>query len=171
MPKPCVDPDVAAIRAFNRLHTRKIGVVDGIASSPFSLAEDRNPRQSQHGFGAIRPDLWLPGVVPMGTAAEVAFFDRPRIAVAGWVHLVSANLLVQASFDRGLFSHAVLPRGTCWHICTRMREAKRRRFSERALSSCLSLLLADVTRPGASVKQRPSVLQRRAKTQVPDCRQ
>src|SRR5215467_12432284 len=41
MTKPCVDPDVAAIRAFNRLYTRKIGVVDGIASSPFSLAEAR----------------------------------------------------------------------------------------------------------------------------------
>src|SRR5262249_13534489 len=41
MPKPCVDPDVAAIRAFNRLYTRKIGVVDGIASSPFSLAAAR----------------------------------------------------------------------------------------------------------------------------------
>jgi len=32
-------------------------------------------------------------------------------------HLVSAHLLVQDSFDRGLFSHAVLRRGTCWHIC------------------------------------------------------
>src|SRR5215475_8444387 len=41
MPKPCVDPDVVAIRAFNRLYTRKIGVVGGIASSPFSLAEAR----------------------------------------------------------------------------------------------------------------------------------
>src|SRR5215470_3498557 len=41
MPKPCVDPDVAAIRAFNRLYTRKIGVIDGIASSPFSLAAAR----------------------------------------------------------------------------------------------------------------------------------
>jgi DNA-binding MarR family transcriptional regulator len=41
MPKLCVDPDVVAIRAFNRLYTRKIGVVDGIASSPFSLAEAR----------------------------------------------------------------------------------------------------------------------------------
>jgi hypothetical protein len=123
---------------------------------------DRHPRQSRHGFGAVRPDLWLPGAVPMGCAAEVAFFDWPRIAVAGWVQLVGPNLLVQDSFDRGLFSHAVLPRGTCWHICTRMREAKRRRFSEAALSSCLSLLLADVTRSGASIKQRLSVLQRRA---------
>lgn len=41
MPKPGLDPEVAAIRAFNRLYTRKIGVVDGIASSPFSLAEAR----------------------------------------------------------------------------------------------------------------------------------
>jgi len=32
---------VSAIRAFNRFYTRKIGVVDGVASSPFSLAEAR----------------------------------------------------------------------------------------------------------------------------------
>ena len=32
---------VRAIRSFNRFYTRKIGVVDGMASSPFSLAEAR----------------------------------------------------------------------------------------------------------------------------------
>src|SRR6516162_3538922 len=32
---------VSAIRAFNRFYTRKIGVIDGIASRPFSLAEAR----------------------------------------------------------------------------------------------------------------------------------
>src|SRR5215831_576249 len=36
-----VDPQVDAIRGFNRFYTRKIGVVDGIASSPCSLAEAR----------------------------------------------------------------------------------------------------------------------------------
>jgi DNA-binding MarR family transcriptional regulator/GNAT superfamily N-acetyltransferase len=36
-----VDVQVSAIRAFNRFYTRKIGVVDGIASRPFSLAEAR----------------------------------------------------------------------------------------------------------------------------------
>jgi DNA-binding MarR family transcriptional regulator/N-acetylglutamate synthase-like GNAT family acetyltransferase len=36
-----IDRHVAAIRAFNRFYTRKIGVVDGMASSPFSLAEAR----------------------------------------------------------------------------------------------------------------------------------
>ena len=36
-----VDKQVSAIRAFNRFYTRKIGVVDGMASSPFSLAEAR----------------------------------------------------------------------------------------------------------------------------------
>ncbi len=41
MLKPDVDPQVAAIRAFNRFYTRKIGVVDEVASSPFSLAEAR----------------------------------------------------------------------------------------------------------------------------------
>src|SRR5215472_2585334 len=41
MLEPGVDKQVRAIRAFNRFYTRKIGVVDGIASSPFSLAEAR----------------------------------------------------------------------------------------------------------------------------------
>lgn len=35
------DLQVSAIRAFNRFYTRKIGVVGGLASSPFSLAEAR----------------------------------------------------------------------------------------------------------------------------------
>jgi DNA-binding MarR family transcriptional regulator/GNAT superfamily N-acetyltransferase len=35
------DPHVNAIRAFNRFYTRKIGVLDGMASRPFSLAEAR----------------------------------------------------------------------------------------------------------------------------------
>src|SRR6516165_7771469 len=41
MPAHSVGPEVAAIRGFNRFYTRKIGVVDGTASSPFSLAEAR----------------------------------------------------------------------------------------------------------------------------------
>jgi DNA-binding MarR family transcriptional regulator/GNAT superfamily N-acetyltransferase len=41
MPESTIDVQVSAIRAFNRFYTRKIGVVDGIASSPFSLAEAR----------------------------------------------------------------------------------------------------------------------------------
>lgn len=41
MSRPGIDGQVKAIRAFNRFYTRKIGVVDGMASSPFSLAEAR----------------------------------------------------------------------------------------------------------------------------------
>ena len=41
MPEQGVDPHVDVIRAFNRFYTRKIGVIDGTASSPFSLAEAR----------------------------------------------------------------------------------------------------------------------------------
>jgi DNA-binding MarR family transcriptional regulator/GNAT superfamily N-acetyltransferase len=41
MPEQSITAQVSAIRAFNRFYTRKIGVVDGIASSPFSLAEAR----------------------------------------------------------------------------------------------------------------------------------
>lgn len=33
--------EISAVRAFNRFYTRKIGVLDGMASSPFSLAEAR----------------------------------------------------------------------------------------------------------------------------------
>jgi len=36
-----VHKQVNALRAFNRFYTRKIGVLDGMASSPFSLAEAR----------------------------------------------------------------------------------------------------------------------------------
>jgi DNA-binding MarR family transcriptional regulator/N-acetylglutamate synthase-like GNAT family acetyltransferase len=41
MPNNDAEPHVSEIRAFNRFYTRKIGVVDGMASSPFSLAEAR----------------------------------------------------------------------------------------------------------------------------------
>src|SRR6516165_7019623 len=41
MPAHSVGPEVAAIRGFNRFYTRQIGVIDGTASSPFSLAEAR----------------------------------------------------------------------------------------------------------------------------------
>ena len=41
MPDATLDPQVSTVRAFNRFYTRRIGVVDGIASSPFSLAEAR----------------------------------------------------------------------------------------------------------------------------------
>jgi DNA-binding MarR family transcriptional regulator/GNAT superfamily N-acetyltransferase len=41
MPESRIQGQVNAIRAFNRSYTRKIGVLDGMASSPFSLAEAR----------------------------------------------------------------------------------------------------------------------------------
>jgi hypothetical protein len=86
---------------------------------------DRHPHQSQHGFSALRPDLWLPGPMPMGVAVAVALLDWARIAVARWVHIVGARLLVQGSFDRSLFSHAVLPRRTCWYVCAHKRGERR----------------------------------------------
>jgi DNA-binding MarR family transcriptional regulator/GNAT superfamily N-acetyltransferase len=41
MPDSTPDPQVGALREFNRFYTRKIHVLDGAASSPFSLAEAR----------------------------------------------------------------------------------------------------------------------------------
>ena len=41
MPELRIEKQVSAVRAFNRFYTRKIGVLDGMASRPFSLAEAR----------------------------------------------------------------------------------------------------------------------------------
>src|SRR5262250_3784061 len=41
MPEHGDDTQRGVIRAFNRFYTRKIGVINGTASSPFSLAEAR----------------------------------------------------------------------------------------------------------------------------------
>ena len=41
MATPDFDQQVSAIRRFNRFYTRKIGVLDGMASRPFALAEAR----------------------------------------------------------------------------------------------------------------------------------
>jgi DNA-binding MarR family transcriptional regulator/GNAT superfamily N-acetyltransferase len=63
MPENAIEPQVSAIRAFNRFYTRKIGVVDGIASHPFSLAEARVlyelAHRAQPTATAIRKELGL----------------------------------------------------------------------------------------------------------------
>src|SRR5579862_1744338 len=41
MQASAIEEQVSGIRTFNRFYTRKIGVLDGMASSPFSLAEAR----------------------------------------------------------------------------------------------------------------------------------
>src|SRR5579862_7065454 len=41
MPESGIDEQVSAVRTFNRFYTRKIGVLDGMASRPYSLAEAR----------------------------------------------------------------------------------------------------------------------------------
>src|SRR6266481_5223830 len=52
-----VDVQVSAIRAFNRFYTRKIGVIDGTASSPFSLAEARVLYELAHGERPTATDI------------------------------------------------------------------------------------------------------------------
>jgi DNA-binding MarR family transcriptional regulator/GNAT superfamily N-acetyltransferase len=41
MREPDISAQIEVLRAFNRFYTREIGVIDGTASSPFSLAEAR----------------------------------------------------------------------------------------------------------------------------------
>ena len=48
---------MGAIRAFNRFYTRKIGVVDGMASSPFALAEARVLYELAHREQATATDI------------------------------------------------------------------------------------------------------------------
>ena len=57
MPERSLDLEVAAIRAFNRFYTRKIGVVDGVASTPFSLAEARVLYELAHREQATATDI------------------------------------------------------------------------------------------------------------------
>ena len=57
MRKLKVDAQVGAIRAFNRFYTRKIGVVDGMASSPFALAEARVLYELAHREQATATDI------------------------------------------------------------------------------------------------------------------
>ena len=57
MPELTVDAQVGAIRAFNRFYTRKIGVVDGMASSPFALAEARVLYELTHREQATATDI------------------------------------------------------------------------------------------------------------------
>jgi len=57
MPELRVDAQVGAIRAFNRFYTRKIGVVDGMASSPFALAEARVLYELAHREQATATDI------------------------------------------------------------------------------------------------------------------
>jgi DNA-binding MarR family transcriptional regulator/N-acetylglutamate synthase-like GNAT family acetyltransferase len=54
---PETQTQVNAIRSFNRFYTRKIGVIDGTASSPFSLAEARVLYELAHRQAATATDL------------------------------------------------------------------------------------------------------------------
>jgi DNA-binding MarR family transcriptional regulator/GNAT superfamily N-acetyltransferase len=57
MPERHLDPHVGVIRTFNRFYTRKIGVIDGTASSPFSLAEARVLYELARGERATATDI------------------------------------------------------------------------------------------------------------------
>lgn len=63
MPQASLEGQIGTMRAFNRFYTRRIGVLDGMASSPFSLAEARVlyelARREQPTATDIRKDLGL----------------------------------------------------------------------------------------------------------------
>ena len=57
MPGSAFGRQVGVVRAFNRFYTRKIGVVDGMASSPFSLAEARVLYELAHRLQPTATDI------------------------------------------------------------------------------------------------------------------
>lgn len=59
MPQPEFAPQIASLRAFNRFYTRKIGVIDGSASNPFSLSEARVLFELAHRKNPTATDIRL----------------------------------------------------------------------------------------------------------------
>jgi hypothetical protein len=73
------------------------------------------------GLMPVRLDLRLPRRTPMGSAAAATLSGRARIASAHCIYRAGPHLLVQGSFHRDLFGHAILRCGTCWGIRAHMR--------------------------------------------------
>lgn len=80
MPEPALDSQVEAIRAFTRFYTRKIGVVDGMASSPFSLAEARVLYELAHRDQLTATDLRKELDLDAGYMSRIlADFERRKL--------------------------------------------------------------------------------------------
>jgi DNA-binding MarR family transcriptional regulator/ribosomal protein S18 acetylase RimI-like enzyme len=76
------DEQVSAIRAFNRFYTRKIGVVDGMACSPFSLAEARVLYELAHHERTTATDIRKElGLDPGYTSRILRNFERRKLVV------------------------------------------------------------------------------------------
>ncbi len=74
------EEQVRAIRAFNRFYTREIGVVDGKASSPFSLAEARVLYEIAHQARATATDIRKElGLDPGYTSRVVRALERRKL--------------------------------------------------------------------------------------------
>src|SRR5215472_5406983 len=79
MPENYVDAQVSAVRRFNRFYTRKIGVVDGMASSPFSLAEARVLYELAHREHPTATDIRKELGLDAGYLSRIlAGFERSR---------------------------------------------------------------------------------------------
>jgi len=77
-----MDEQVSAIRAFNRFYMRKIGVVDGMACSPFSLAEARVLYELAHHEQTTATDIRKELGLDAGYASRILRnFERRKLVV------------------------------------------------------------------------------------------
>src|ERR1700712_3274396 len=77
MPKPNSDPQISAVRAFNRFYTRKLGVLDQqLLKSPFSLSEARVLYELAHREDAATKEIGIElGLDPGYLSRIVQKFD------------------------------------------------------------------------------------------------
>jgi DNA-binding MarR family transcriptional regulator/GNAT superfamily N-acetyltransferase len=82
VPLQSMQQQVSAIRAFNRFYTRKIGVVDGMACSPFSLAEARVLYELAHRERTTATDIRKELGLDAGYASRILRnFERRKLVV------------------------------------------------------------------------------------------
>lgn len=144
-----LDRQVHAIRAFNRLYTRRIGVVDGIASSPFSLVEARVLYELAHRQQSTATDIRSELGLDAGYMSRILHGFERRKLVTRTKSKVDEREKFLSLTARGHRAFAPLDERSN-HLAAAMLEelspTERRRLVDAVNTLCR--LLGDRTEPG-----------------------